>query len=273
MRLLTPDGLLLIETPDFDDRRTFEAIRASGARFLEELRPIEHIHLFSEPGLRLMLDRLGCHWVQSFRFGQSRLPFREKQCVVAGPLPLLERTRRDIEDGLASSPQGHMIQGLLDLQHYVKQTRVQLSASRHRAAEKMRLVYSSIHIPSTQRDAILIGGGWHQLESQMQETFRWVENDAELIIPQSTGTRQTLSLEVEPGPGVGLQPFTLQVLDGEGHTVTTAEVKGREVVNVTLPVTQGQSAVFRLHVEGGGLPAPNDPRILNFRIFRFGWSS
>ncbi len=82
-----------------------------------------------------------------------------------------------------------------------------------------------------------------------------------------------LSLEIEPGPGVGSQPFTLQVLDEKGQTAATAEVKGREVVHVTLPIIAGQAAAFRLHIEGGGLPTPNDPRILNFRVFRFGWAS
>ena len=30
----------------------------------------------------------------------------------------------------------------------------------------------------------------------------------------------------------------------------------------------GKPAEFRLHVDGGGKSAPNDPRILNFRVFR-----
>jgi FkbM family methyltransferase len=126
---------------------------------------------------------------------------------------------------------------------------------------------------ATHSDAITTGQGWYPLEHYRGQTFRWVANDAELMIREPTGTRQTLSLEVEPGPGVGSRLFMLQVLDEEGHTIATAEVKGREVIHVTLPIIKGQAAVFRLRVEGGGLPTPNDPRTLNFRIFRFGWSS
>jgi hypothetical protein len=41
---------------------------------------------------------------------------------------------------------------------------------------------------------------------------------------------------------------------------------------MTLPINPGQRAVFRLHIEGGGGPTPNDLRILNFRVFRIGWA-
>jgi FkbM family methyltransferase len=121
-------------------------------------------------------------------------------------------------------------------------------------------------------DAITTGQGWYPFEHYRGQTFRWVANDAELIIREPTGTRQTLSLEVEPGPGVGSRPFMLQVLDEKGHPAATAEVKGRRVIHMRLPIVKGQSAIFRLHVEGGGIPVPNDPRILNFRVFRYGWS-
>lgn len=38
-----------------------------------------------------------------------------------------------------------------------------------------------------------------------------------------------------------------------------------------MSIIDSQTAVFRQHVEGGGLPTPNDRRFLTFRIFRFGW--
>lgn len=173
-----------------------------------------------------------------------------------------------------------MIQGLLDLKHYLKQARLRLSANRARSAKQLMvarsslarhdLAYSSRSIGS---DEITTGQGWYPIEYYRQQTFRWVENDAELIIHAPTGTRRTLSLELEPGPGLGLHPFTLKVLDDRGQVVATTEVKGREVVKVTLPIIQGQRAIFRLHIEGGGLLTPNDPGILNFRVFGVGWSA
>jgi SAM-dependent methyltransferase len=272
MRLLAPDGMLMIETPHFNDERAFTAMRASGARILSELRPVEHMHLFSEPALRLLLERLGCHWIQSLPIEPFWSRYKKHQFFVAGRQPSLGRPPAAIADALSRSTHGRMIQGLLDLKHYLEQTHMELGVHRAQAAQRLRRACSPLSVVQIQNDAIATGQGWYPIEYYNRETFRWVANDAELIIHRPSASRRTLSLEMEPGPGVGSQPFTLQVLDEQGRVAATAEVKGRQVVNVALPISQGQTAVFRLHIEGGGLPTPNDPRTLNFRIFRFGWS-
>jgi hypothetical protein len=38
-------------------------------------------------------------------------------------------------------------------------------------------------------------------------------------------------------------------------------------VKLFVPVEAGKTNEFRLHVDGGGKKAPNDPRVLNFRVF------
>ena len=48
-------------------------------------------------------------------------------------------------------------------------------------------------------------------------------------------------------------------------------VGGRQLSSIVLPIKANTPAVFKLHVDGGGHPTPNDPRVLNFRIFGFGW--
>ena len=120
-------------------------------------------------------------------------------------------------------------------------------------------------------DGIFLGGGgWYTLEFG-DENFRWVNNDAEIVVI-APGDSPEISLGIAPGPGLSYQPFELQVLDENGQAVATAEVKGRETVEVALPLVAGEGQVFRLHVEGGGQQAaPNDPRTLNFRVFRLGW--
>ena len=122
-------------------------------------------------------------------------------------------------------------------------------------------------------DGLLIGEGWYPYETFGGASFRWVQNDAELVVSRPGGQATTLSLEIEPGPGLGLQPFDLAILDGAGRTVATAPVRGRETVTVPLPIQPGaETQSFRLHVEGGGRPTPNDPRVLNFRVFALRWA-
>jgi hypothetical protein len=48
-------------------------------------------------------------------------------------------------------------------------------------------------------------------------------------------------------------------------------VRQRQIIHLDLPEKAGNRTVFRLHVDSPNLPIPNDPRTLNFRIFRFGW--
>jgi hypothetical protein len=60
----------------------------------------------------------------------------------------------------------------------------------------------------------------------------------------------------------------LKVLDATGRQMDAVRVQRRQTVELLLPVEAGKPNEFRLHVDGGGKPAPNDPRILNFRVFR-----
>lgn len=136
--------------------------------------------------------------------------------------------------------------------------------------QDVQSLYTSNSLPT---DGLFVGRGWYSSESfEGEKRFRWVKSDAEIVVTAPSGTRQQLSLELEPGPGLVFQPFELQIIDEDGRVVATAKIKDRETVTVRLPIVPHQPAIFRLHIEGGGLPAPNDSRILNFRVFRFGWS-
>jgi hypothetical protein len=113
-----------------------------------------------------------------------------------------------------------------------------------------------------------LGAGWGVLETFNNETFRWVENDAHILVPPVSSGGVELSLVLEPGPGVGTGPLLLKVLDASGKQVADARVAGRGPLKMLVPIESGKPGDFRLHVDGGGKPAPNEARILNFRVFR-----
>ena len=112
-----------------------------------------------------------------------------------------------------------------------------------------------------------LGSGWGVVETFRGETFRWVDNDAQIRLTGSEAGTAALSLVVGPGPGVGGKAFLLQVLDESGRQVAAVRVARQGVVKLSVPVEGGKRSEFRLHVDGGGRPAKNDPRILNFRVF------
>jgi hypothetical protein len=113
------------------------------------------------------------------------------------------------------------------------------------------------------------GKGWHGLEQAGAERFRWVSQDAEIVVRTTVG-RPNLALLVEPGPGVGYRPFHLLVTLANGEVVARALVKGLTYVKVPVPGWRGRVTALCLTTEEGGLPVAGEPRILNFRIFGCG---
>ncbi len=124
---------------------------------------------------------------------------------------------------------------------------------------------------------VRLGGGWFQREMSGDEPFRWVENDAELIIsPASESSAhdspanksRVLVLDVEPGPGVNMSPFLLELRDAAGKSLSKIQVKRRSVITFALPKSEGRTIPVFLHTRDGGNRIRADLRTLNFRIFR-----
>jgi hypothetical protein len=113
------------------------------------------------------------------------------------------------------------------------------------------------------------GKGWHYLERAGAEKFRWVSQDAELVV-RTTGERPSLALLVEAGPGVGYRPFHLLVKGSNGAVVARAPVNGLTYVKVPGPAWRGRVTTLFLTTEEGGLPVAGEPRILNFRVLACG---
>jgi hypothetical protein len=114
---------------------------------------------------------------------------------------------------------------------------------------------------------IQLGSGWGALETFHDEKFRWVENDAQILV-ESYRSPAVLSVLVEPGSGIGAKSFELKLFDSTGDLVATQAVQGRRVMCLTLPTNSGTPRNFRLHVDAGGKRSSTDPRILNFRVFK-----
>jgi hypothetical protein len=113
-----------------------------------------------------------------------------------------------------------------------------------------------------------LGANWYPFETFGGMRFRWVNNDAEIlpgVFP--IGGRTRLALEVMPGVSMAGKPCHLQLLDGAGDKLGDATFTQREFVHFTLPKPFVPGDILRLHVDGGGAPAPGDPRILNFMVF------
>ena len=95
---------------------------------------------------------------------------------------------------------------------------------------------------------VVLRYGWHQLESHAGTAFRWAQSDAECVLFTFERVRQRVSFDLEPGPGFGVQPFTLMVFDSNGERKLTEQFTGRKTVSCTVIATKPTVHVLRLHV-------------------------
>jgi hypothetical protein len=120
-------------------------------------------------------------------------------------------------------------------------------------------------------DGLFVGEGWYEPETYDGETFRWVDNDAEIVVTAPTGARRTLLVDVEPGPALPSRRTELQIRDVEGAVVARTVIGNRMEVVVDLPISPARPTLFRLHATGEAVILPSDARMLRFRVFRFAW--
>ncbi len=112
-----------------------------------------------------------------------------------------------------------------------------------------------------------LGKNWYPLEQYRGETFRWVANDAQLIVRSESARERRLKLVAAAGPSIKSPAnFTIALLDANGRELQAGKIKARGTLYLDLPLQAGTNT-FALHTDSTGKRAPNDPRILDFRVF------
>uniref|UniRef100_E6Q5T6 Uncharacterized protein n=1 Tax=mine drainage metagenome TaxID=410659 RepID=E6Q5T6_9ZZZZ len=111
-----------------------------------------------------------------------------------------------------------------------------------------------------------LGRNWWGLEVAGSTRFRWARSGAEIFVAALDPVIHTLKLLLEPGPGVGLKAFALEVMDGE-KSVATVEVKGKQAISVPLPPAGPTVYRIALRAQGGGAATAGDARVMDFRVF------
>jgi hypothetical protein len=112
-----------------------------------------------------------------------------------------------------------------------------------------------------------LGKNWYPLEHFAGETFRWVDNDAQVIVTSKSAQTRRLKVVAAAGPSI-VSPanFILQLRDKSGRPIQIGKIKARGTVYLELPLVAGLNT-FALHADSTGRKAPNDARVLDFRVF------
>lgn len=122
-----------------------------------------------------------------------------------------------------------------------------------------------------------VGNHWEKYESFAGRSFRWVGNDANVILSAAQNKPFTLEAQVQAGASLGGAPLSIAIRSAGGKTLavgqpvklppfTTPPMYPSEFVQWSLPKLPS-GATLILHVNSKNVPVPHDPRKLNFRVF------
>lgn len=107
--LLKPDGIFLVQMPNYLEEKPYSDLVNQNDGFLQMLTPIEHLYLFSHRAAQRFFEQLGFSTV---KFESPFFP--NDMFFVAARQPLTAYTPSEISQALLTIPSGRLIQALLD---------------------------------------------------------------------------------------------------------------------------------------------------------------
>lgn len=117
LQLLKPDGLFLLQTPHYHEGKTFEQMTAEGDRFLEQLKPDQHLYLFSKSSIQLLFQQAGACRV----IFEPAIFAHYDMFLVAGRAPIFTFPATEIDHCLQNLPAARLTLALLDLDRQLHQ--------------------------------------------------------------------------------------------------------------------------------------------------------
>jgi len=111
LQLLKPDGLLLIQTPQFREGMDYAALVETEGAFLEQFKAQEHLYLFSDRSAARLFQQIGAEYVQfePAIFGHYDMFFAVSR------VPLVTISDEAVEAALTATHHGRLTLALLDI--------------------------------------------------------------------------------------------------------------------------------------------------------------
>ena len=172
-KLLRKGGLLFIQTPRFPEGRSLADLETAQDPFLAQLKPKEHLYLFSSGSVRRLMEAAGFIHLKPVPaiFAHYDMSF------VASPDPLHEVPVQARDEILVSSPEGRMVLALLDLDSRATcatQKREESEAWARETGSKLNTLYPQLDAVRNERNLLSA-----KLDD-LQRNFANVEQDRAL---------------------------------------------------------------------------------------------
>jgi SAM-dependent methyltransferase/predicted O-methyltransferase YrrM len=253
LRLLRPDGLFLVQTPGYPDGKSLGELRQSGDRFIEQLKPAEHLFLFSERAIRALLERLKIAHVvfEPAIFAHYDMFF------VASRRALVSNSQDMVEKALTATPAGRFALALMDLDDGRRQAaeehgrRVgELEAERNYVASERDNLRRQFEFVEADRAARL------QVIEEQGKRLGQVESERDAALAEQAGLRARLAdMEAElasRAAALDMREQHLRVLEKERCTLRAEIDQLRQQLSAAaaesaerLAVVEQQSASIR----------------------------
>lgn len=110
LSLLKSDGVMAVQTPCYPEGKTLEEVVDAEPRFASQLKPREHIHIFSRKSVKLLFEQIGAPEIifeEAIFSHYDMFPFVSR-------VPLLPNSPDVIASSLMQTPDGRFMLALLD---------------------------------------------------------------------------------------------------------------------------------------------------------------
>ena len=177
VNLLKPGGLLLIQTPDFQEGISQESLIETQSPFLEQLKTDEHLYLFSQRAVHNFFQRLQCNYVQF----EPAIFADYDMFFVASKTPLNTYSEEQWQDHLMQAPQGRMTLALLDLRDRELALSQKLHESELDRAARLEQIYTlTAQLKESELDRV---ARFEQIQS-LTEVLQKLEQDPIALLEQ-----------------------------------------------------------------------------------------
>lgn len=185
--LLKADGILIVQMPNYEESKRYEAMVEQNDIFLEQMKPIEHLHLFSHRATQQFFKRLEFNYLEF-----KPALFAYDMFLVTSRQPLVEQTDGEIEESLLESASGRVIQALLDQTNELHQLQSahQELAAQYQSSESDRA--DRLQVIETQGQALVdLQAVTHQTQMVMEQYRTQLESVLEQLQQSRSELQQT----------------------------------------------------------------------------------
>lgn len=157
--LLKPDGLLLIQTPQFKEGMCHNELVKSKHIFLDQLKSDEHLYLFSQRSVTEFFQRLGAEHI----YFEPAIFAHYDMFFAVSCAPIKPHAPEEMESALLATPSGRLALALLDLrERELELTRKWAASESDRAARGEQIESLSVMLKAAEADRT---GRAEQIES------------------------------------------------------------------------------------------------------------